>query len=198
MLPENIIFVGIAINLFCCIWYVKSIVYGNTKPNLISWSIWSLAPFIGTFLALKAGGGFSVSGIFLAGFGPLLVIIFSLFKKNAFWKIETFDLICGGFSIAALVAYIITNSLGISIFFAVLSDFLAYIPTFIKTWKYPETENSSTFIGGIINNILSLSIIKNWIFTIYLFPIHIVLSNLVVVYLIYRKKIFIKKKAISS
>ena len=113
MLPENIIFVGVAINLFCCIWYVKSIISGNTRPNLVSWFIWMLAPFIGTFLALKAGAGFSVLGIFMAGFGPLLVIIVSIFRKNAFWKIETFDLICGFFSLMALVLYIFTYNLAI-------------------------------------------------------------------------------------
>lgn len=190
MLPEKIIFVGILINLFCSVWYIKNVFNGNTKPNLVSWFIWMLAPFIGTFLALKAGAGFSALSIFMAGFGPLLVIIFSLFKKNAFWKIQSFDLICGFFSIIAIVLYIVTNNLEISIIFAVLSDLLAYIPTFIKSWKFPETETSSTYIGGVINNILSLLIIKNWIFAIYLFPLYLVLANLIEVYFIYRKKIF--------
>lgn len=196
MLPENIIFVGVAINLFCSAWYIKNIFYGNTKPNLVSWFIWMLAPFIGAFLAFKSGAGLAASGIFMAGFGPFLVIIFSLFKKNAFWKIQSFDLICGFFSIVAIVLYLITKNLGISIIFAILSDLLAYIPTFIKSWKFPETESSSTYIGGIINNTLSLLIIKNWIFAIYLFPVYLVLANLIEVCFLYRKKIF-KTKTIA-
>jgi len=196
MLPENIIFVGVAINLFCCIWYVKSIISGNTRPNLVSWFIWMLAPFIGTFLALKAGAGFSVLGIFMAGFGPLLVIIVSIFRKNAFWKIETFDLICGFFSLMALVLYIFTYNLAISILFAIISDGLAAIPTIIKSWKFPETESSSTYFGGIVNNVLSLLIIKNWIFSIYSFNIYFILVNIVIIFSIYHKRIF--KKAIFS
>lgn len=195
MLPENVIFVGILISLFLDVWYVKSIVYGNTKPNLVSWFIWTLAPFIGFFLQLKAGAGLSSLGVFMAGFGPLLVIIVSLFRKNAFWKIESFDLICGFFSITALVLYLATNNPGISIVFAIVSDFLAYIPTFVKSWKYPETENSSIYISGIINNVLSLLVIKNWFFAIYSFPIYLVLINLVEVYFIYRKRIFKIKTA---
>ncbi|OGZ66143.1 MAG: hypothetical protein A3D34_03800, partial [Candidatus Staskawiczbacteria bacterium RIFCSPHIGHO2_02_FULL_33_16] len=190
MLPENIIFVGVAINLFCCIWYVKSIISGNTRPNLVSWFIWMLAPFIGTFLALKAGAGFSVLGIFMAGFGPLLVIIVSIFRKNAFWKIETFDLICGFFSLMALVLYIFTYNLAISILFAIISDGLAAIPTIIKSWKFPETESSSTYFGGIVNNVLSLLIIKNWIFSIYSFNIYFILVNIVIIFSIYHKRIF--------
>lgn len=196
MLPEKIIFVGVLINLLLSLWYVKNIVYGNTKPNLVSWFVWMLAPFIGTFLALKAGAGFSVTGIFMAGFGPLIVIIVSLFKKNAFWKIETFDLICGFFSLMALMLYLFTYNLSISILFAILSDGLAAIPTIIKSWKFPETENSSTYFGGIVNNTLSLLIIKNWIFSIYSFNIYFIVVNIIIIFSIYRKKIF--EKAISS
>lgn len=198
MLPEKIIIIGVVINLFACIWYVRSIIYGKTRPNLVSWFIWMLAPFVGTFLALKAGAGFSVTGIFMAGFGPFLVIIVSLIKKNAFWKIEPFDLLCGFFSLMALVLYIFTYNLAISILFAIISDGLAAIPTIIKSWKFPETESNSIYAGGIVNNILSLLIIKNWIFSIYSFNIYFVLVNLVIIFSIYRKKFFRKQKPVSS
>jgi hypothetical protein len=189
MFPEQIIFVGVLINLFCSFWYIKNVLKGGTKPNLISWFVWALAPFVGYFLQIKAGAGISTLPVFMAGFGPFLVIIFSLFKKNAFWKIQSFDLLCGFFSVIALLIYIITNNLGISIIFAILSDLLAYIPTFIKSWKYPETETSSIYIGGIASNILSLLVIRNWIFAIYSFSIYLILANLIEVYFIYRKKI---------
>ena len=192
MLPEKIIFIGVLINLICTIWYIRGIFYSGTKPNLVSWFIWALAPFIGVFLQLKAGAGLSVLGTLMAGFGPFLVLLFSLFKKNSFWKIKTFDVICGLIALFSLILYILTHNLGISILFAILSDFLAYIPTMLKTYKFPETENSSIFAGGIINNILALLITKNWIFAIYAFPVYLVLVNLIEVYFIYRKRIFKK------
>ena len=190
MLPEKFIFIGIVVNLFLSLWYVKTIIYGNTKPNIISWFVWMLAPFVGTFLALKAGAGFSASGIFMAGFGPLLVIIVSLWRKNAYWKITKLDIICGILALVALILYILTRNLGISILFAIISDGLAAIPTLVKSWKFPETESSSTYVGGIVNNILSLLIIKNWVFSIYSFNIYFVVINIAIVFSIYRKKIF--------
>ena len=196
MLPENIIWVGVFINLLLSLWYVKSIFTSGTRPNIVSWLIWMLAPFIGTFLALKAGAGFSVLGIFMAGFGPLLVIVFSLFKKNAFWKLEKFDLICGAFSILALLIYVLTFNLEISISFAIISDALAGVPTIIKSWKFPETENSSPYIGGIINSGLSLFIIKNWAFSVYSFNIYLIIMCAIIIFSIYHKRIF-KAKAIS-
>jgi hypothetical protein len=126
----------------------------------------------------------------MAGFGPLLVVIFSIFRKNAYWKLSTFDIICGIFSILALVLYALTHNLAISIVFAILSDLLAFIPTFVKGWKFPETETSSVYISGLFNNILGLLIINNWIFTIYSFGVYLIIANIVIIVFLYRKKIF--------
>ena len=190
MLPEKFIFIGVAINLFCSLWYIKSILKGNTRPNIVSWFIWMLAPFIGVFLQLKAGAGFSSLGVFMAGFGPFLVLSFSIWKRAYFWKLEKFDFVCGFFSVLALTFYILTKNPALSIIFAILSDGLAYIPTLVKTWKSPESESSSTYFGGITNNVISLFIIKDWSFAIYSFNIYLILINILEVAFIYRKKIF--------
>ncbi len=194
MLPEEIVLVGVAINLFYSIWYIRTIFRGGTRPNLISWSIWTIAPFLGFFFMIRAGAGLAATPIFMAGFGSLLVIIFSIFKRNAFWKIQRFDLVCGLLSLVALIVYVTSQNLPVSIFFALASDLLAFIPTFVKTWKFPETESSTTYFGGIVNNFLALLIIKNWTFSIYAFPLYLMLANLAEVYLIYRKKIFKRHK----
>lgn len=189
MLPEQIIYFAVTLNLIGHLLYIGSIVKGHAKPNLVSWFFWMLAPFVGVFLQLRAGAGWSMMGVFMAGFAPLLVVIFSLVKGNVFWKIQTLDIVCGLFSVVALIIYVATNNLAISIFFAIVSDFLAYIPTYIKTWKNPETETGSVYLGGIINNFISLLIIKNWVFAIYSFPIYLILANIVEISLIYRKRI---------
>jgi len=196
MLPEQIIYIGIITGLITSLWYIKSIFYGTTKPNLVSWVLWMLAPFIAVFFQLKAGAGLSIVPVFMAGFGPFLVIIFSLWNKNAYWKINAFDLICGFFSVMALITYIFTYNLEISILFAIVSDGLAAIPTLVKSWKFPETENSVTYLGGIFSSTLSLLIIDNWIFSIYSFNIYLILMNIAIVFCIYNKKIF--KEPISS
>ena len=196
MLPEKIIFVGVLINLIASLWYVKNIIYGNTRPNLVSYFIWMLAPFIGVFLQVKAGANLSTLSVFMAGFGPLLVLLFSICKRNAYWKITTFDMICGTFSIIALIFYIFTHKLGISILFAIVSDCLAAIPTVRKSWNFPETETSTIYIAGFLSNIFSLLIIKNWIFSVYAFSIYLIVINTIIVFAIYHKKIF--KKVISA
>jgi len=190
MLPENIIYFAVFLNLIGHAFYIKSIIKGHTKPNLVSWSIWVLAPFIGVFFQLKAGVGLSVFPIFIAGFGSLLTIITAVLVRNAFWKITAFDVYCGLLSVLALIFYIFTHNLGISILFAILSDALAFAPTYLKGWRFPETEYHSTYSLPIFANLIGLLIIKEWSFTIYSFGIYFVIANLVMVLILYRKKIF--------
>lgn len=189
MLSENIIYITVFTSLIGYFFYFKDMFYGQTKPNLVSWFLWMLAPFIGVFFQLKAGAGLSALPVFMAGFGPLIVIVVSLWNKNTLWKITTLDIICGILALTALIFYIFTRNLEISIFFAILSDGLAAIPTIIKSWKFPETETAAVYLPGIFNNILGLFIIKNWIFSIYSFGIYFIVINIAIVFCIYRKRI---------
>lgn len=190
MLPENIIYITIFISLVGYFFYFKDIFYGTTRPNLVSWFLWMLAPFIGIFFQIKAGAGLSMVPVFMAGFGPLMVIVVSLFRKSSIWKITKLDIICGILALAALVLYVFTHNLGISVLFAILSDGLAFIPTYLKAWKFPETETSTIYFTSIFNNTLALLIIKNWIFAIYSFNAYLIISNMVLVVILYRKNIF--------
>lgn len=189
MLPENIAYITILISAVGYFFYFKGIFRGQTKPNLVSWFLWMLGPFIGTFFQLKAGAGLSVLPVFMAGFGPFLVIAVSLLRKNSIWKITALDVFCGVLALLALVFYALTHNLGISILFAILSDGLAAVPTLAKSWKFPETESAGVYAVGIINNILGLLIIKNWVFSIYSFGIYFVLINSAIVFCIYRKRL---------
>lgn len=190
MLPEKIIFVGVFINLVGLFWYIKDVIKGGTRPNLVSWFIWSLAPFIGVFFQFKAGAGLSVLPIFMAGFTSLVVIIIAILKKNGYWKINSFDVVCGTISLFALILYVFTHNLSISILFAIISDALAYIPTIRKSWSFPETETGLMYTTGIVSNLIGLLTINTWTFPIYSFGIYIIIFNAIVVFSIYRKKIF--------
>ena len=190
MLPEQLGYIAIVIGLFAAGFYVKDTLLGKTKPNRVSWSLWALAPLIGVFFQLKAGAGLSVLPIFMAGFGPVLVVLASFVNKNAYWKITRLDIVCGTFSLIALVIYVFMHNLSLSILFVILSDLLAGIPILVKSWKFPETETSITFILGTVNSIIGMLIIKDWSFVIYSFGLYLIIINSTIVLFLYRKKIF--------
>lgn len=193
MLPEQFGYIAILASLTGISFYIKDIFLGKTKPNFISWFFWMLAPFIGVFLQLKAGAGLSVIPIFMAGFVCLLVLIAAVIKRNAFWKLTIFDIACGISSLLALILWVLTQNTDVAIVFAILADGLAGVPTIIKSWKFPETEKGAGYMPGIFNNTVGLLIIRKWTFSIYSFSIFLLAENLIILFCIYRKKIFSPK-----
>ncbi|MEK7190335.1 MAG: hypothetical protein AAB661_01045 [Patescibacteria group bacterium] len=189
MLPEQIIYFAVLLNFIGHFLYIRSIIKGHAKPNLVSWFFWTIAPFIGVFFQFEAGAGLSMLPILVAGFGSLLIMLAGILTKNGFWKITTLDIYCGFFATLALMFYIFTYNLGISIFFAILSDALASVPTVVKAWNFPETENHGPYSLPIITNIIGLLIIKDWSFSIYSFGLYFILLDVTILFCIYRKKI---------
>ncbi|MEK7564006.1 MAG: hypothetical protein AAB510_00340 [Patescibacteria group bacterium] len=169
--------------------YIRDMVRGTTKPNRITWFIWALAPLITTWIAVKAGSGLSILPVFLAGFNPVLVLIASFIIKKGYWEITKLDVVCGILAGISLLLWLLTQSFWVSILFAILSDGLAAVPTLIKSWKFPETETSSAYLGGAVANVLGLIIIKEWTFPIYSFGVYNILINLLILCFIHRKKI---------
>src|SRR3989344_7703913 len=189
MIPDKIIFFALSLNLLGHILYIRSVIRGQAKPNLASWIPWMLAPLVGVFFQLKAGAGLSVLPVFMAGFGHMIIIIAALLSKHSLWKLKTIDLFCFGFSIFALVLYVLTHNLALSIIFAIMSDALAFIPTYVKAWKFPESESVQAYSWAILANIIGLLIIEEWRFAVYSFGLYLAIANMIFVIILYRKKI---------
>lgn len=190
---KYLVFAGMIISLIGISSYIKEMLKGNVKPNRVSWLMWSIAPLIATFAALSSGVALSVIPVFMAGFGPLLVFIISLFKKEAYWKLQRFDYYCGSLSALALILWVITKEPIIAIVFSLASDLLASIPTLLKSYKNPETESSSAFLGGLLSAATSFFAIEKWNFPSLAFPIYLVLMNILIISSIERNRIFKRK-----
>lgn len=192
---QYLVFIGAAVQLLGIFSYIKETLRGNTKPNKVTWLMWSVAPLIATFAALADGVGWSVLPVFMAGFGHLLVFIASFVNKNSYWKLETFDYLCGFCSALALILWGITKEPVIAIVFAIASDGFAAIPTLVKSWKYPETETAAAYTTGLFSALTSFTAIKIWNFSSYAFPAYLVIAETLFILSIYHRKIFKKEFA---
>lgn len=110
---------------------------------------------------------------FSVGFNPLLIFIASFVNKKAYWKVTKLDLSCGALAIVGLVLWQITGTGNLAIFVGILADGIAAIPTVIKSYKQPETENPYVFLGSGIAAIITLLTVKTWNFEYYAFPAYI-------------------------
>lgn len=174
MISENFIYLGALLNLIGSTNYVWHTIQGKTKPNRVTWFLWALAPMI-AFSAMLGEGVSITAGLmtFMVGFGPLLVFIASFVNKKSVWKITKFDLVCGGLSLLGLVAWLVTRTGDVAIFFSIMADGLALLPTLVKALKEPETESYLVFLMGGISAAITLVAVNKWDFTHAAFPIYI-------------------------
>lgn len=191
MLPYYISYLTIVLGLLGAISYIREIIIGKTRPNIVSWILWSIAPLVGVYINYKSGIPLSLLlSTFIAGFSPLLVVIASFIKNNAYWKITKFDILCGAFSVIAMLLWVTTKNSILSLSFAILADLVAGIPTLRKSWTHSDTESHGPYSMGIINQIITFLIIKDFSYLNIALPIYFVLMNGSIILGIYRKKIF--------
>lgn len=186
---QYLVFLGAIVQLIGIFSYIKDTLKGKTKPNRVTWLMWSIAPIIATVAALSSGVSISILPVFMSGFGPFLVFIFSLANKNSYWKLQKFDYFCGAFSILALILWIITKNPNIAILFSILSDASAAAPTIIKAWKHPETESINAYTTGLFNIFTGFFAIQTWNFSSLAFSVYLIISNTLITLFIWRGKI---------
>jgi hypothetical protein len=174
MLNPNFVFLGVTLQFFGGISYLVDTIKGKVQPNKVSWLLWSTAPLIAFYAEVKQGVGLQSLTTFIVGFVPLLIFIASFFNKAAKWKLGKLDVACGTLSVLGLILWLVTNVGNVAILFSILADGLAAIPTIVKSYKEPESENDLVFLFGIINAVIGLLIIKEWNFQHWGFPIYLV------------------------
>jgi hypothetical protein len=184
MLHENFVILGAIIGFLGGVSYVIDTLKGKTKPNRVSWFIWALAPMLAFSAEISKGVGIHSLMTFMVGFSPLLIFIASFLNSNAEWKLTKLDLTCGVLSIIGLIIWLILKEGNIGIFFAILADGLAGIPTIVKSYKFPETENYIGFLTAAISAALTILTIKIWDFAHFGFPVYIFLICILLTILI--------------
>ncbi len=177
--------------------YIRETVQGKTKPNRVTWLLWSIAPLIGSAAAFSDGVRLATLPVLITGVVPLIVLVASFVNKESYWKLEKTDYVCGLFSVLALVLWRVTDDPVVAITFAIVSDALAALPTVVKSWRFPETESIEVYVTAIFGNATSFFVLKTGDFSEIAFPIYLVSINLLIFFALYRKR-FIKRNQYSA
>jgi hypothetical protein len=186
---EYLVFVAAFATLVATYVYISSMFKGVAKPNRVSWLMWTIAPLIAAAAAVSNGVGWAALPVFMSGFSPFLIFTASFVTKKAYWKLASFDYVCGALSGLALVLWYVTRDPNVAISFAIGSDGLASIPTLTKAWNHPETESAWPFIVGVFNALTSFGAATMWTFSEYAFPLYLIAINIMLVFSVYNKKI---------
>jgi hypothetical protein len=171
-----------AITLVSVIPYLRDILKGTTKPNLVSWITWTLLTGIATAAQISAHE--YVAAIFTgsATIETTAVVVFGL--RHGFVKYSRFDVVCQLAAIVGIILWQIYNSPALAVIASVTIDFIGALPTIRHSWLKPHEETWSAFALaalGAVFGILALST-YNWVSLPY--AVYIVGANLLIVSII--------------
>jgi hypothetical protein len=184
VISENWIYVGAAIGALGTAVYLRDTLRGTTKPNRVTWLLWSVAPLLAAGVGWDEGVGLRVLPTFMVGFMPLLVFVASFHNSASVWRIRRIDYACGAMSVVGTVTWFVTRNGVLAISAAIAADFLAGVPTLMKSWTHPETETVYSYLGAMISMVILLLTIDHWTFDVAAFPLFIACMASVEVFLI--------------
>ncbi len=188
-----LVLLSIPVNIAGSFAYIRDTLRGTTKPNRVTWLLWMIAPLIGASAAISANADiWATFRILLASFIPLVVFTVSFINPESYWKLTTFDLLCAGCSVLALIAWGTVDSPRLAILLAATGDAFAALPTIRKAWAHPESETGITYLATTTASLLVIPSIRRWDIENSAFQIYLIALNSIILFAIYRKRFWFR------
>lgn len=173
MINENFIYLGLIITSLGGLSYLIKTLQGKVKPNRVTWFMWGLAPLIAFFAQVKEGVGLQSLLTLTVAVVPFIVFFASFLNRKSYWEVSKIDVLFGALSLVGLIIWQITGVGNVAIIFSLIADFMASLPTLIKSFHFPETEHAFAYFTTIIGSLITLLTIDSWSFATYSFPMYL-------------------------
>ena len=184
MININFIYLALLIDFLGGINYLIYTIKGKVQPNRVTWFLWGVIPLVAFAAQIGQGVGLQSLFTFVIGLTPILVFFASFKNKKSPWKIDKLDITCGLLSVFGLALWMLTGVGNIAIFFCILADLMAAVPTIIKSYHNPESEDYLVYLATTIASLITLLTIKDWNFQTFGYSLYVFLICIFLVILI--------------
>lgn len=170
-----------------CIIYIYSILKGKTKPNRATWWIWA---FMGLVLALSYHFSGALNTIwvpYVEFLGPFLIALLSVKYGEGGFRDKT-DLICILGAIFSVILWIVFKNPVIALVTNLAIDAFAIVPTIKKSYTRPEGEDFWAWFGTGLADMLNMFAVERFTFAILLYPVYMLVSDLIIISILALKK----------
>ncbi len=156
--------------------YIRDMLRGETRPNMVSWSIWAFAVGISATAQFTAEPSWSVVLVGTTFFMDSTVLVFALFGYG-YSKFEWWDGLCLTLSLAALALWWLSGDPLIALGFAIIADGFAFLPTFIKSYREPFSETPVAWLLFGLSGLTGLGAASVFDFASTAFPVYFFIAN---------------------
>lgn len=181
--------------------YIYSILKGKTKPNLVGWLLYQIATICILISSYELGSLPTIMLSLAFAITQLIVIILSF--RYGFTRIDRVESIYFGISMVSLIFWAIAShspnlmaflgfterGVAISVLTAnTFIEIMGALAIFTKLYRYPETEDSLSWLLGWLAGLVSLLAVTSYTYEDLLYPTYILVTNIAIWLLCFRKK----------
>lgn len=172
------------ISILAFIPYFHSILKGQTKPNRITWWIWTLLGILLYFSYKEAGAKETLWVPLIYIIAPLITAILSIKYGVGGWT--TFDLVCLLGALASTFLWIISGSPTVALILFLLIDLFGALPTIKKAYVVPEQESKLAWFLMCLANCVNLFAVQDFQFSILIYPLYMFIIGSIIFGLLIR------------
>ena len=158
--------------------YYITIINGKTLPNKATWLILTIVGILVSVSYYSIGAKETIWVSISYVVGPLIAFLLSLKYGESNWTI--LDRTCLSISIVSILVWSFTESAIIVLLINIFIDFLGIIPTIKKSYINPESEDYIPWLITTIASLLNILAIQDWVFSIYVYPIYMIVFNTII------------------
>ncbi|MBD2492819.1 hypothetical protein [Nostoc sp. FACHB-280] len=168
--------------------YIFSIYQKKTRPNRVTWCIWTVVGFILCFSYYSSGAVNTIWVPVCSAIGHLIIAILGIKYGEGGWnRVDRWCLLTAGIS---LILWWRFSSPIVALVINICIDFLGALPTIRKSYHQPYTEDIFTWSLFLSAHTLNLFALKNWSLTFSIYPLYLFGSTLSIFLLLLRPRIY--------
>jgi len=155
--------------------YIRDILAGSTKPNIVSWMTWTLLGVVASAAQFAAGEPVAALFTSAATLEPALVVAVGL--RFGYVKYTRFDVACQVGTLAGFGLWWAFSSPAVAVAAMVCIDATGALPTVRHAWVRPQEETWSSYALAGAGAVLALFALTtyNWVSLPY--AVYIVVIN---------------------
>ncbi len=166
--------------------YILSIRRGETRPNRVTWGIWTMIGFIllGSYYSI---GATNTLWLLIAQvISQFVITVYAFRYSRGRW--QQLDRICLAGAGLSLLLWWRSGSPLVALLMNTTMDLLGAVPTIKKIYHDPDSEDLIFWVMSFVATVLNLLAIENFSLSFVVFPLYLFGLNIVILILLTRHK----------
>jgi hypothetical protein len=152
--PKILLLLALTSNVIAYIIYISILYKNKIKAHGLTYLVWAI--ILGLNFAIQIASGVGISSILLGlNFFGCCIVCIILWRKNLI-HYDRLDWICFCLAIIAVILWLSTKTPIYSVVLSCIIDFLAFIPSFRKSFRFPWDDSPIVYWTSGAEYLLSI------------------------------------------